>query len=434
MCCRNAPFSKVPELRPILNRNLNHNLNLTGIKIAIKIKTSKVRSCTLLRGPESIAIHERKLDNKATMAHRLTVVVSQSRSANPKKRALEEEIVAELLGKRGLDVTVVPNLYDLKADGTGMLCLSGIAGDLVVCSWLFPRAARWVLHRNKILGQEGTTLLQSLGESDDDDFEDETEEEFEEEKQRVLDNIKLPPRRIYCLDLRVYPAATTYIEEVERIASELQTPTVELTQWINGTPKPEQMERYLGTAKGGARKAENGNLVADNRQPTAESPSLIDEDPARRWYPVIDFSRCTNCLECIDFCLFGVYGIDGQETILVEQPDNCRQGCPACSRVCPENAIIFPQHKTPIIAGSPEVGGPVKIDLSLLFGAPDPGAPGAEKAVEVAARERDEQLLLAGREVVGMEVGTARRHQSGDDLQPLDDLDRLMDSLDEIDL
>ena len=104
--------------------------------------------------------------------------------------------------------------------------------------------------------------------------------------------------------------------------------------------------------------------------------SVIDEDPARRWYPVIDLSRCTNCLECIDFCLFGVYGIDAQETILVEQPDNCRQGCPACSRVCPENAIIFPQHKTPTIAGSPEVGGNLKIDLSALFGAPDPGRSG----------------------------------------------------------
>ena len=88
------------------------------------------------------------------------------------------------------------------------------------------------------------------------------------------------------------------------------------------------------------------------------SPSTvqrIDEDAARRWYPVIDYSRCTNCMECIDFCLFGVYGVDRVETILVEQPDNCRKGCPACSRVCPENAIIFPQHKTPAIAGSNEL-------------------------------------------------------------------------------
>ncbi len=87
--------------------------------------------------------------------------------------------------------------------------------------------------------------------------------------------------------------------------------------------------------------------------PVAEPVVTIDEHPGRRWYPVIDFSRCcTNCMECIDFCLFGVYGVDGAQTILVEQPDNCRKGCPACSRVCPSNAIMFPQHKTPAIAGA----------------------------------------------------------------------------------
>ncbi len=101
--------------------------------------------------------------------------------------------------------------------------------------------------------------------------------------------------------------------------------------------------------------------------------------------PVIDFSRCTNCMECIDFCLFGVYGIDQQETILVEQPDNCRKGCPACSRVCPENAIIFPQHKTPVIAGDPSIGGEMKIDLSQLFGKPNDvgdGCPRTRRAIE----------------------------------------------------
>jgi hypothetical protein len=195
------------------------------------------------------------------------------------------------------------------------------------------------------------------------------------------------------------------------------------------------MERYLlgnRLSENGNGKAEIGSTLATA---VAAAPTVIDEDPSRRWYPVIDLSRCTNCLECIDFCLFGVYGIDKQETILVEQPDNCRQGCPACSRVCPENAIIFPQHKTPTIAGSPEVAGNLKIDLSLLFGAPDPGAPGAEKALEVAANERDEQLLLAGREVVGIEVGMPKRHAAEDSQnQPKDDLDRLIDSLDELDL
>jgi len=359
------------------------------------------------------------------MPHRLTIVVSQSRSQNPKKRALEEQIVAELLGERGIDVTVVPNLYDLKADGTGMLCLSGISGDLVVCSWLFPRAARWILDRNHIRGQEGISLLKSQGEND----EEETAEETPEDKERVIDRLELPPRKIYCLDLRAYDSADVYLEEIKRISSELSTPTVELSSWINGNPKPEQMKRYLGKPK-----SSETNLAATLASPT-EGPIVIDEDPSRRWYPVIDFGRCTNCLECIDFCLFGVYGIDGQETILVEQPDNCRQGCPACSRVCPENAIIFPQHKTPTIAGSPEVGGNMKIDLSQLFGAPDPGEPGAATAAEVAARERDEQLLLVGREAVGMEVGIPKRHAEPPTADvPQDDLDRLMDSLDELEL
>ena len=362
------------------------------------------------------------------MSRRLTVVVSQSRSQNPKKRALEEAIVGGLLGEQGIDVTVVPNLYDLKPDGTGMLCLSGITGDLVVCSWLYPRAARWILDRNQIRGQEGVSLLKSLGESEDD--EDHAEEtDPDEERPRLLDRVQLPPRKIYCLDLRAYVAAEDYLTEIQRITTELNTATVELNNWIHGNPKPEQLERYLD---------EDANGAAEIRPPAAESPGpiVVGEDPARRWYPVIDLSRCTNCLECIDFCLFGVYGIDAQETILVEQPDNCRQGCPACSRVCPENAIIFPQHKTPTIAGSADVAGNLKIDLSELFGAPAPGAPAAEEqALQLAARERDEQLLMAGREAVGMEVGMPRRHAQEDHGErPQDELDRLIDSLDEFEL
>jgi len=360
------------------------------------------------------------------MPHRLTVVVSQSRSQNPKKRDLEEQIVAELLGERGIDVTVVPHLYDLQPEGSGLLCLSGITGDLLVCSWLYPRAARWILDRNQIRGQEGTTLLKSQGESEEDDNEDDNAELKEEadDKLRVIDQLELPARRIYCLDLRAYKESSVYLDEVKRIAAELATPTVELNSWIQGNPKPEQMQRYLANGE--------NNLATTLASPPAPStPTLIDEDADRRWYPVIDLSRCTNCLECIDFCLFGVYGIDARETILVEQPDNCRQGCPACSRVCPENAIIFPQHKTPTIAGSADVAGTLKIDLSQLFGAPDPGAPGAEKAAEVAARERDEQLLLAGRETVGV-GGMPKRHASQPASgEPKDQLDELMDSLDE---
>ena len=360
------------------------------------------------------------------MSRRIAVVVSQSQSHNPKKRAVEEEIVANLLSERGIDVTVVPHLYDLKPEGTGMLCLSGVTGDLVVCSWLYPRASRWILDRNDIWGHDGKTLLKSAGESEDEDDNQvgDEQDQAENDKPRVLDQRELPNRKIYCLDLRAYDSAAPYLEEILRIAADQTTDTVELMNWIEGQPKQQQLDRYL-------------DPQSDSPEATPEllQPTVVDEEAARRWYPVIDFSRCTNCLECIDFCLFGVYGIDRAETILVEQPDNCRKGCPACSRVCPENAIIFPQHKTPTIAGSPEFGAPMKIDLSKLFGAPDPGAPGAEKALDVAVTERDEQLLLAGRAPVGTDVGIRDRTGSQThETSPRDELDELIDELDAIDL
>ncbi|MGD0898539.1 MAG: ferredoxin family protein [Thermoguttaceae bacterium] len=82
----------------------------------------------------------------------------------------------------------------------------------------------------------------------------------------------------------------------------------------------------------------------------------IEETVVPRWYPVIDQRRCTNCLECLNFCLFGVFGLDNSGKVFVEQPDACRDGCPACSRICPPGAIMFPEHPDPAIAGGAIAG------------------------------------------------------------------------------
>src|SRR5262245_24855281 len=121
------------------------------------------------------------------MARKLTVVISQGQSANPAKRKLEEDLVAGLLFEKGLEVTVIPNLYDLTADGTGMLALQGISGDMVVVSWLFSRAAFWTLDRNGIRGREGKTLLVNEAEEDEDEDEDsDGDESSAEAKPRVI--------------------------------------------------------------------------------------------------------------------------------------------------------------------------------------------------------------------------------------------------------
>jgi hypothetical protein len=369
------------------------------------------------------------------MAKRIAVVVSQGQSQNPAKRDLEENIVAALLMEPGVDVTVIPHLYDLKPDGTGMLALQGVKGNMIVLSWLYERGARWILDRNDICGLEGQTLIKM----DDEDEDDDELEAQADDKDRVIDQRDIPNRRIYCVDLRVHNTAEPYIEEIKRIADENTQKLVQLGDWIQGDAKPEQLERFANptntTALGGngSSKSLRPSALADAEGASAEATAgdvvRIEEDGARRWYPVIDYSRCTNCMECIDFCLFGVYGVDKVETILVELPDNCRKGCPACSRVCPENAIIFPQHKTPAIAGAPVGIGSLKIDLSKLFGAPDEG----KSAEEMAALERDEQLVMAGREAVGMSVGI-RKRQEGQADEPKDELDDLIDGLDELDL
>src|SRR6267142_5174269 len=100
---------------------------------------------------------------------RLTVVLSQAQGKNPAKRALEESIVAAFIMEPGLDVSVVPYLYDLGPDHTGRLFLEAVPGDMVVLGWMYPRAAFWLLDRINIKGQYGESLLKSANADEDED-------------------------------------------------------------------------------------------------------------------------------------------------------------------------------------------------------------------------------------------------------------------------
>ena len=376
--------------------------------------------------------------NTDTGSSGLLVVVSQGQSRSPDKRALEEAIatVAATLPQTGS--MLVPNLYDLANDSQSVSKMRQWQGPIVILSWLFDRAAFWVLDRNEIRGQFAESLLLNPDLKEDDEDDEDAEDSSDEDAKaadRVTSINARPNRNIYSIDLRASTSPEAYAAEFQRILS---------IEKIEG-PKKEllSLERFLSPTNSTAMSMDgSGNL--DSSAPSAPSaptahesplgivPLRMEDHPARRWYPVIDYSRCTNCMECIDFCLFGVYGVDRGETILVEQPDNCRKGCPACSRVCPENAIMFPQHKTPAIAGAPVDAGGFKIDLSKLFGAPERD----EDPAAAAARERNEQLILAGRAAVDTqpvpnpvkvsELKTANAKK--------DELDSLIDQLDQLDL
>jgi NAD-dependent dihydropyrimidine dehydrogenase PreA subunit len=74
--------------------------------------------------------------------------------------------------------------------------------------------------------------------------------------------------------------------------------------------------------------------------PAKAAPATDDWPP---WFPVIDYARCRQCRQCLSFCLFGVYELSKEGKVAVANPRSCKNNCPACARICPEVAILFPK-------------------------------------------------------------------------------------------
>lgn len=306
------------------------------------------------------------------MNQKLAVVLSRNRSRSVEQQRLEDQLLQRLQGRTDVEVIVLAHLYDLAPDGAGMQLLRSVPGDLAVLCWLYPRAAYWVLDANAVRGRLGPTF--SLPPSDVD-------------HPAHAPGAEGPARTIWCFDLRSHDCPEPYLAEIEQIARRASAP--------------------LGAAEGFAGRAEAVREVA--------------ETVRDRWYPVVDFGRCVHCLECLNFCLFGVYGLGESDKVLIEQPDACRDGCPACSRICPQGAIMFPQHTDPAIAGHPQASlEGLKLDLSQLFGGVSPA--------ELAARERERAQKENGRQGADSAISPASKPAEKDQL------DRLIDEVDGMDL
>ena len=303
------------------------------------------------------------------MAHPLTVVLCTARDSSADQLALERTLTDALASLADVKLAVLPNLYDLVPDGAGVRFLQSVPGNLAVLGWLYPRAAYWILRANQLHGCLGHTPLSVAEELEPDDTTGQPE---------------TPNRVLWCLDLRGQEAAAI-LQEIHRLVRETKGPTA-------------------ADLDGDADAAHEG-----------ESP--VEEFVLPRWYPVIDHQRCVNCLECLNFCLFGTFGLDEAGRIFVEMPDACRDGCPACSRICPTGAILFPQHHDPAIAGDP------KARLTKTgFGAIE--LLDGRDVEKLAQFERSQALSARG----ATEVSTPG------DSSTKDALDRLVDELDETDL
>src|SRR3954468_24656000 len=132
------------------------------------------------------------------------------------------------------------------------------------------------------------------------------------------------------------------------------------------------------------------------------------------WFPVIDYDRCTNCMQCLSFCLFGVYGVDEHQKIQVQTNDNCKTNCPACSRVCPEAAIMFPKYKAgpingDIVSDADMQKEKMKVDISALLGGDVYSMLRlrSEKAKSRFGKERDSDKALAERQKCLVKLASA---------------------------
>ena len=81
-----------------------------------------------------------------------TIVLSRSEDTSVERRAFEDACVRRLAERDSARVLVMPSLYSMTDAHPALSALKGISDDLVFASWLFPRAAYWVLRARGIEG------------------------------------------------------------------------------------------------------------------------------------------------------------------------------------------------------------------------------------------------------------------------------------------
>lgn len=234
---------------------------------------------------------------------RATVVISRGHGEGP-QWDMESALAGLCAATPGLKVYVIPHIYHISEQSGIWKRLGEIRGKFVLASWLFSRPASWVLQSKRIAPDGLRTLCLK-------DY-----STAREAHGAIIEAI------------RHWPGG---MRAVERAPLGVGEACADWATTLHIEPDPE---------------AENG----DDHGGLEELAETVGE----RWYPVVDAERCKNCGQCHQFCLFGVYDLDEAGRVRVANPDNCKPGCPACSRICPAGAIMFPLYgKDEAIAGAP---------------------------------------------------------------------------------
>ncbi|MFT6619170.1 MAG: ferredoxin family protein [Verrucomicrobiia bacterium] len=178
-----------------------------------------------------------------------------------------------------------------------------------------------------------------------------------------------------------------------------------LGQFADGKPPAAQIEQPETSVRFKDISNLDQDAILETVEGTRTETGAAKPGAWKPWFPVIDYDRCTNCMQCLSFCLFNVYGVDDDNQIQAQNHDNCKTNCPACSRVCPEAAIMFPKYKTGPINGDDVTAADMgeekmKVDISSLLGG-DVYSALRNRTIQAEDRfskERDEKKALTERQ------------------------------------
>lgn len=87
---------------------------------------------------------------------------------------------------------------------------------------------------------------------------------------------------------------------------------------------------------------------------------------AKTWYPVIDYTTCSECGLCIEDCPHGVFDKNKAPVPVVRNSENCVDHCHGCGNSCPESAINYVGDDT---GWTPPKGTPADGQAACDFGA-----------------------------------------------------------------